>query len=99
MSTLTIAAVQYDIRWLDQQANFTALEQLIKEHFANNAAADLLLLPETFSTGFCINRKDVQEPEDGGIALAWLKKIAHQYNCVVAGTVLVSQNDKKVNRF
>jgi predicted amidohydrolase len=99
MSTLTIAAVQYDIHWLDQQANFNGLEQLISAHFSDHVAADLLLLPETFSTGFCINRKDVQEPEDGGIALAWLKKIARQYNCVVAGSVLVSQNNKKVNRF
>jgi predicted amidohydrolase len=99
MSTLTIAAVQYDIHWLDQQANFNGLEQLISAHFSDHVAADLLLLPETFSTGFCINRKDVQEPEDGGIALAWLKKMARQYNCVIAGSVLVSQNDKKVNRF
>ena len=68
-------------------------------YFTENITADLLLLPETFSTGFCINRKDVQEPVEGGIALTWLKKIAQQYNCVVAGTVLISQNDKKVNRF
>ncbi|MFQ3313480.1 MAG: omega-amidase [Colwellia sp.] len=99
MSTLTIAAVQYDIQWLDQQANFNHLEQLIEQHFIDNAAVDLLLLPETFSTGFCINNSDVQESEDGGLALAWLKKIAQQYHCVVAGSVLVSQNDKKVNRF
>ena len=99
MSTLTIAAVQYDIHWLDQQANFNHLEQIIKNHFTDNAAVDLLLLPETFSTGFCINKSNVQEPEGGGFALAWLKKIARQYNCVVAGSVLVSQNDKKVNRF
>jgi prepilin-type processing-associated H-X9-DG protein len=99
MSTLTIAAVQYDINWLDKQANFNNLEQLFKEHFADNAAADLLLLPETFSTGFCINIETAEEPADGGIALSWLKKIARQYNCVVAGTVLVSQANKKVNRF
>ena len=99
MSTLTVAAIQYDIDWLDQQANFKNLEQLIEKHFTNNAGVDLLLLPETFSTGFCINKKNVQEPEDGGIALAWLKKMAQQYNCVVAGSVLVSKNDKKVNRF
>ncbi|WOH38458.1 amidohydrolase [Thalassotalea fonticola] len=99
MSTLTIAAVQYDIHWLDQQANFNRLEQLFADHFRENFAADLLLLPETFSTGFCINKKGVEEAEDGGIALAWLKKMAKQYNCVVAGSVLVSQNDKKVNRF
>ncbi len=99
MSTLTIAAVQYDIQWLDQQANFKHLEELLSDYFNANSAVDLLLLPETFSTGFCINRQDVQEPENGGTALIWLKKIAQQYNCVVAGSVLVSQNDKKVNRF
>ncbi len=99
MSTLTIAAVQYDIHWLDQQANFKYLEQLISDYFNENRAVDLLLLPETFSTGFCINKDNVQEPENGGLALAWLKKIAQQYNCVVAGSVLVSQNNKKVNRF
>ncbi|MGB1261850.1 MAG: amidohydrolase [Cognaticolwellia sp.] len=99
MSTLTIAAVQYDIAWLDQQANFNHLEQVFEDHFNSNAAVDLLLLPETFSTGFCINNNDVQEPEDGGKALVWLKKMAQQYQCVVAGSVLVSNNDKKVNRF
>lgn len=99
MSTLTIAAVQYDIQWLDQHANFKHLKRLISDYFKANTTVDLLLLPETFSTGFCINRKDVQEPENGGIALVWLKKIAQQYNCAVAGSVLVSQNDKKVNRF
>jgi len=99
MSTLTIAAIQYDIHWLAQQANFHHLEQLLKDYFIDNASVDLLLLPETFSTGFCINKKEIQEPEDGGIALVWLKKMAHMYNCVVAGTVLVTKNDKKVNRF
>jgi len=99
MSTLTIAAIQFDIQWLDQQANFSHLEKLIESYFNQNNACDLLLLPETFSTGFCINRKDVQEPEDGGIALLWLKKIAKQFNCVVAGSVLVTHSDKKVNRF
>lgn len=99
MSTLAIAAVQYNIHWLDKKANLNHLEQLIADHFNENDAVDLLLLPETFSTGFCINRDDVQEPEDGGVILEWLKKMARQYNCVVAGSVLVSQNNKKVNRF
>lgn len=99
MSTLTIAAVQYDIKWLDQQANFAQLTTLLANYFKDNKAVDLLLLPETFSTGFCINKKDVQESEDGGQALMWLKAMAQQYHCAIAGSVLVSQNSKKVNRF
>jgi len=99
MSTLKVAALQYDIQWLEQQTNFKGLESIIAKYFDENTAVDLLLLPETFSTGFCINSKDVQEPANGGSALLWLKQMAKQYNCVIAGTVLVSHEDKKVNRF
>jgi omega-amidase len=99
MSTLKVAAVQYDIQWLDKKVNFDNLEIILREFFQDNAAVDLLLLAETFSTGFCINDKNVQEPEDGGADLNWLKQMAKEFNCVVAGSVLVKQDDKKVNRF
>ena len=33
MSTLSIAAVQYDIQWLDQQTNFKHLEELLSDYF------------------------------------------------------------------
>ena len=98
-STLRVAAVQYDIQWLDKPANFAALEHIIKDFFANNEAVDLLLLPETFSTGFCISDSSVKQAEDGGEDLLWLKSIATKYNCVVAGTVFVKKGDKKANRF
>lgn len=103
MSTLNIAAVQYDIQWLDKKTNFTALENRLRDFFSNNEDVDLLLLPETFSTGFCIDDQSVQEPQDGGIDLIWLKQMAAEYNCVVAGSVFVAElttgGDKKVNRF
>lgn len=99
MSTLKVAAVQYDIQWLDKKVNFEMLEKMIRDFFSNNGAVDLLLLPETFSTGFCIDDKLVQESEDGGEDLLWLKRMAKEFNCVVAGTVFVKQGDKKVNRF
>ncbi len=97
--TLKVAAVQYDIQWLDKEANFAALANIIRSFFSGNDAVDLLLLPETFSTGFCIDDNAVQETADGGADLIWLKHIASEFNCVVAGTVFVEQGDKKVNRF
>jgi omega-amidase len=99
MSTLKVAAVQYNIQWLEQTDNLTELESIIQNHFEENHAVDLLLLPETFSSGFCINKEEVAEPENGGVVLQWLQKIAKQYLCVVAGTVLVKHDNKKVNRF
>lgn len=99
MSTLTVAAIQTDIQWLDKTANFAALEAMIIEFFGEHDALDLLLLPETFSTGFCTQDPAVQEPADGGDDLLWLKHMAAQHHCVVAGTVFVAQGDKKANRF
>ena len=99
MSTLTVAAIQYDIQWLDKATNFAVLEHMIENFFSEHAAVDLLLLPETFSTGFCLNDAKVKQPEDGGEDLIWLKNIAAQHNCVVAGTVFVKQGNKKANRF
>jgi len=99
MSTLTLAALQCDIYWLDKRANLRRLEQMIAEQLPKKNRVDLLLLPETFATGFCIDNEEAEEGEDGGTVLVWLKKMASQYNCVVAGSVLVSQEQKKVNRF
>ncbi len=99
MSTLTIAAIQYDIQWLARQANLAKLETMIEQFFSSHDAVDLLLLPETFSTGFCTTDPAVSEPEYGGGDLLWLKQMAQKYNCVVAGSVFVKQDDKKANRF
>lgn len=99
MSTLKIAAVQHNIQWLDKKANFKSLERFLNDFFTHTDAVDLLLFPETFSTGFCIDQAQVKEPEDGGADLLWLKKMAKKYNCVMAGTVFVKQADKKANRF
>jgi len=99
VSTLTVAAVQSDIQWLDKAANLAALEKMIVGYFTDHDALDLLLLPESFSTGFCTHDPSVKEPADGGDALQWLKHMAAHHHCVVAGTVFVAEADKKANRF
>lgn len=99
MSTLTIAAIQYDIRWLDKSANFGTLEQMISDVCSEHQNMDLLLLPETFSTGFCTTDPEVAEPASGGEDLIWLKHLAQKHQCVVAGSVFVKQSARKANRF
>ncbi|MCB1581469.1 MAG: amidohydrolase [Xanthomonadales bacterium] len=99
MSTLKIAVVQYDIQWLKKAANLTTLRQMIGAFFKDSKAINLMLLPETFSTGFCTSEPDVRESVDGGDDLLFLKEVATTYNCVVAGSVFVAQAEKKVNRF
>jgi predicted amidohydrolase len=60
---MRIAAVQHDIEWNDRQANFARLAPMIAA--AAGAGAQLVLLTETFSTGFSVDTGDFAEPEDG----------------------------------
>jgi predicted amidohydrolase len=93
--TLTIAAVQFDIAWLDKKHNLEVLSQQLK----GLEQVDLILLPETFSTGFAIDIEGCEEPEGRGEVLDWLKRQASTLGAVVAGSVLVKQGNKKANRF
>lgn len=94
MSTLTLTLVQSELHWLDKDANLAMFDKKLAEITAN---PDLILLPETFATGFAINL-DCAEPENGKV-LTWLKAQAHKHNAIIAGSVLVVQGNKKANRF
>lgn len=99
MSTLKIAAVQYDIQWLDKNANFSTLEIILSNHMDAHGPVDLVLLPETFSTGFCTTDPSIKEPADGGADLVWLQAMAKRFDAVIAGSVFVAEGAKKANRF
>ena len=94
MSTLTIALIQTSLKWLDKEANLAAFSNKIADI---DKSVELILLPETFATGFAISL-DCAEPENGQV-LAWLIATAKSTNAVVAGSVLVEQGNKKANRF
>ncbi|PAJ72004.1 amidohydrolase [Pseudoalteromonas sp. NBT06-2] len=94
MSTLTITTVQTDITWLNVTNNLNTLSAKLK----NITDTDLILLPETFSTGFAINL-DVDQDPINGQALNWLVEQSTKLNTVIAGSVLVSHKNKKANRF
>jgi len=94
MSTLTLTLVQSSLHWLDKSANLAMLDKQLE---ALTEKPDLILLPETFATGFAINL-DCAEPENG-LVLTWLKQQAKKHNAVIAGSVLVAQGNKKANRF
>ena len=60
---MRVAAVQHDIAWCDRRANFTHVAPMVAA--AAFAGARLILLTETFSTGFATDRDDLGEPEGG----------------------------------
>ncbi len=64
MSTLRVAAIQHDIVWNDRAANFDRLAPMVAGAVASGAG--LVMLTETFSTGFGFDDPEfVTEPEGG----------------------------------
>jgi len=77
-----IAAVQHDIVWEDREANFDRLAPQVAR--AVGAGAELVLLTETFSTGFSMT-PGIGEPE-GGPSSQFLAAQAAEHGVWVAGT-------------
>ena len=80
---LRIAAIQHDIVWRDREANFAHLAPLIAGAAASGAG--LVLLSETFSTGFATDRDDLGEPQ-GGRSSQFLAEQAALHGVWVGGS-------------
>ncbi len=81
--SLRIAAIQHDIEWSDRDANFERLAPMVGA--AAGAGAGLVLLTETFSTGFVTDDLDIGEPE-GGPSARFLLDQARQHQVWVGGS-------------
>ncbi|MGY1811194.1 nitrilase-related carbon-nitrogen hydrolase [Blastococcus sp. SYSU D00820] len=79
---MRIAAVQHDIVWEDREANFARLAPQVARAAA--AGAELVLLAETFSTGFSMT-PGIGEPE-GGPSARFLAGQAAEHGVWVAGS-------------
>ena len=86
---LTVHLIQIDSVWEDRAANHVKARELIAK--ANPQPGDLIILPETFSTGFSMNLAVTAEPE-GGETEQLLRGLASQYQCCVMGGVVTRQS-------
>jgi predicted amidohydrolase len=80
---MRIAAIQHDISWSDRDANFERLAPQVGA--AAVAGAGLVLLTETFSTGFVTDDIDIGEPERGPSS-QFLADQARQHGVWVGGS-------------
>ncbi|WP_295471067.1 amidohydrolase [uncultured Pseudomonas sp.] len=85
---LKLALVQTQLAWHDPQANFAHFDDLLKQAHG----ADLVILPEMFSTGFSMDSAGQFEPENGPAA-QWLLAQAQRLEAVVTGSVIVQAAD------
>ncbi|MBC3949354.1 amidohydrolase [Pseudomonas folii] len=88
LPNLNVALVQTSLVWHDRKANL--------EHFAMLLApvkgADLVILPEMFTTGFSMDSETLAEPEAGPTS-RWMLEQARLLDAVITGSVIVKAAD------
>ena len=93
MNKLRITTVQTPLLWEDISANLEALDEKLR----TLADTDVIILPETFTTGFSMTAHDIAEPMDGQ-AMQWLRQQAAQHDAVITGSFIAKDNGSCFNR-
>ncbi|HWL42118.1 MAG TPA: nitrilase-related carbon-nitrogen hydrolase [Ilumatobacter sp.] len=84
MTTLRVAAIQHDIVWNDPAANFARLAPTIAGAAAQGAG--LVVLTETFSTGFGFSETGFSAEPEGGPSSQFLADQARAHGIWVGGS-------------
>ncbi|MDN3690798.1 nitrilase-related carbon-nitrogen hydrolase [Chryseobacterium tructae] len=88
---MKIVGLNLDIIWKNKAENFRIIERELE-----NIEADLFLLPEMFSTGFCMDASEVADRS--GESLEFLKKISKEKNAAFCGSAPVEEKGHFYNR-
>ncbi|MEN4762133.1 nitrilase-related carbon-nitrogen hydrolase [Chryseobacterium sp. C39-AII1] len=88
---MKITGLNLDIIWKNKSANFEEIEKELQ-----NEEADLFLLPEMFSTGFCMDAAEVSDRNQE--SLEFLKKMAKGKNAAFCGSAPVEEEGNFYNR-
>lgn len=94
MSQLRVTLVQQPLAWGDPAGN--------RERFATLLASlagrtDLIVLPETFTTGFSMEVERLAEPA-GGPTSDWLMELATRLDAAITGSVITMEEGRYFNR-
>ncbi len=94
MENLKVTVFQCYLFWENIDKN---LQNISLRLSAIREKTDLIILPEMFNTGFTMNASTLGEPMDGK-TMEWMQSTAQHYDCVVTGSIIISEDDKFYNR-
>lgn len=94
MSLLTVALVQTDLAWECPGENLVHFDEL----FAAGVNADLVVLPEMFSTGFSMASAELAEKMDGP-TVSWMRDKARSLDATLCGSLIIDEDGNYFNRF
>ena len=91
---MKVTIIQRNIEWANPALNVERANEAIDR----NVGADLYVLPEMFSTGFCTQPEGIAEPSNSD-TLRWMQRKAAETNAAIAGSVAIEEQGKYYNRF
>ena len=94
MSTLTITTIQSNLYWQDKEANLQMLEQKIN---SIEQKAELVILPEMFSTGFSMQPETYAETMEGE-TIQWMQRVSKENGIILTGSVIIEEGGNYFNR-
>jgi omega-amidase len=96
MSDLRVTAVQVELAWENEEANLEAIDRVLQQQ---EQKTDLILLPETFTSGFSMSpERFAREYDENAGVVAWMKKKSKNMGAAIAGSVAVLENSQYYNR-
>ncbi|MDX2287119.1 MAG: amidohydrolase [Bacteroidia bacterium] len=94
MKPLRIWAVQPDLQWEQPAANRARIQSMIE---AQPGQADLIVLPEMFTTGFSMRAKALAEPMEGE-TVRWMERMADRHQALICGSLIIAEDRRYYNR-
>jgi predicted amidohydrolase len=91
---LRISLVQVSLLWEDKARNLARFGRFLKRV---EGKTDLAVLPETFTTGFSMNVRELGERMDGPTT-AWLKEQAAYFQFAITGSFIARNGKYYYNR-
>ena len=93
--SLRVSLVQADLDWQDPVSNRARFDARLGAMAPGSA--DLVVLPEMFTTGFSMDSAALAEPA-GGATAQWLQSWSRRLGAAVTGSVMTRDGDRFVNR-
>ncbi len=96
MQDLTISLIQSPLIWENPEANRQYFQKLIE---AYEDKSDVFVLPEMFTTGFTMKEEVTETYSENSETVDWMKKLAIKKKAAICGSVIMTEDGKRRNRF
>lgn len=93
MRDLTVSIIQDVLDWQNAEPNRIRYSR----HIESFTDTDLIVLPEMFNTGFCMQPEGIHETMDGD-TVKWMREQARDSGAVITGSLVIETDGEYRNR-